>query len=205
MTGVRQLDMLRALAGQHGPTNAAFRAPQEQDDLSISTAVHYELDDDDFLLSEPLSNKRFRLDPEEEFNAWVYGCPPASHTALPMQMDFEDLLEEPEEHEVHVGAGGKRIYENSIDPMKTWRTWLPTLYNESIRHHSLGHALYSRTCCNPQCNLVLAEANAPRPLKPGFTESLYRCRTCGPAVLCRRCCIDRHILCPVHIVEELYK
>lgn len=85
--------------------------------------------------------------------------------------------------------------------MKTWQTWLPTFCSESLRYHSLGHALYSQACCNPDCRLVLAATDAPRPLQPGFTSALYRCRTCGPAVLCGDCCIKQHTLSPVHIIE----
>ncbi|KIY60959.1 hypothetical protein CYLTODRAFT_460260 [Cylindrobasidium torrendii FP15055 ss-10] len=199
---VHQLDMLRTLATRHGPINSAFRAPQDEDNTSISTAHHFELDDDDFLLSKTLSNKRFCLDPEEEFNAWVYGCPPSSQTNLPHSMDFNDMLLELDEFETHVGADGRRIYKNSIDPMKTWQTWLPVFCSESLRYHGLGHTQYSRACCNPDCRLVLAAPDAPRPLQQGFISALYQCRTCGPAVLCRRCCIRQHSLSPVHIIEE---
>lgn len=107
-----QLDRLRLpipRAGSHY-VNAAFRGPLDTLPTDYDMAHHYELDDDDFLFSQPFS-KRVRLDPEEEFNTWVYGAAPDRYEPLDATMDNDDLHFDGDSY-VHVS--GRRVYENSV-------------------------------------------------------------------------------------------
>ncbi|KIY61963.1 hypothetical protein CYLTODRAFT_494956 [Cylindrobasidium torrendii FP15055 ss-10] len=193
-------DFRAPLTNKRTHINSAFRGPLDSLPTDAVSAHHLEIDEEDCVYSQPIAPKRLRLDNgdfNDEFNSWVYNRP---ETLGDVNGEISDLPapSNADEATTYVGHGA---YENSIDPMKTWRTHQATFLQERMRFHGLGNAIHNPRCSVPKCNTRYV-SNAEHPLPDGTTDTLFRCRTCGNFLVCGSCCLERHRHNPTHIIEE---
>ncbi|KAJ7429980.1 hypothetical protein B0H11DRAFT_1765938 [Mycena galericulata] len=133
-----------------------------------------------------VGHKRRRLRPGELSDPlanWV----PVNDEAVDLKEDAE-LLEEMEKVS---GTGKRKRYESSDDPMAQWRTEKQFFLDETVRRQGLGDAMRSPRCA--LCSEAVGSDSLPR---------FFRCVDCGEFLQCQRCCITRHQLTPLHLLEE---
>ncbi|KAJ7022824.1 hypothetical protein C8F04DRAFT_970935 [Mycena alexandri] len=69
---------------------------------------------------------------------------------------------------------------------------------ETVWMHGLGYSSRS-----PKCGLCRCAVGAEAASSPGVEpQRFFRCGKCGVFLQCKECCLERHILTPLHFLEE---
>lgn len=71
--------------------------------------------------------------------------------------------------------------------MSLWRPLKGLFGDELVRHDGLGDHLH-----DPKCSFC--ESSHP-------TSRIFKCRDCGQFLQCMACCLSRHKLSPLHVLE----
>lgn len=68
---------------------------------------------------------------------------------------------------------------------------------ETVWMHGLGYSSRS-----PKCGLCRCAVGAEAASSPGVEpQRFFRCGKCGVFLQCKECCLERHILTPLHFLE----
>ncbi|KAK6993086.1 CxC2 domain-containing protein [Favolaschia claudopus] len=133
-----------------------------------------------------VAHKKRRLNPSHLNDQWAQWIPVPEDNR-----DDEDesvsQLPDLDTGEEGVRTGKRKEYVSSRDPMSLWRPLAGDFLDELLRHEGLGD--YS-DC--PQCTVCGAKGSI----------RLFKCGDCGQFLQCQGCCISRHQLTPLHVLEE---
>ncbi|KAJ7093757.1 hypothetical protein C8R44DRAFT_890661 [Mycena epipterygia] len=89
-----------------------------------------------------------------------------------------------------VATKKRKSYASSDDPMSLWRPLKGYFLDELVRHDSLGDDLDS-----PECAHCYAKYDA-------IHTRIFKCVECGVFLQCGDCCLNGHVLTPLHTIEE---
>ncbi|KAJ7492940.1 hypothetical protein B0H11DRAFT_2228263 [Mycena galericulata] len=133
-----------------------------------------------------ISHKKRRVKPSElddSYAQWI-PVPDAAYE------DVEGLDSSPMDGVASsTGARKRKEYASSDDPMSLWRPLKALFADQLVRHDGLGDDF-----CAPRCAVCSLSYTA--------TTRLFKCRDCGQFLQCKTCCLSRHELTPLHVIEE---
>ncbi|KAJ7840769.1 hypothetical protein B0H13DRAFT_2366052 [Mycena leptocephala] len=129
-----------------------------------------------------MTHKKRRLNPKhlhDRFAQWI----PVDDTN-----DFEsDLADQISAVPDNLTSSAKRkAYTSSDDPMALWRPLKRFFLDEIMCTEGLGYSAPSPCCA------VCKKAD----------ESLFKCAECREFLQCKTCCVQRHVLTPLHLLKE---
>ncbi|KAJ7116090.1 hypothetical protein C8R44DRAFT_628252 [Mycena epipterygia] len=90
-------------------------------------------------------------------------------------------------------TGKRKRYASSDEPMSLFPAVQQLFLNETLWHEGLGYSHSSQVCA--LCKRPLG-ADAPA------GQRLFRCEDCGIFAQCEQCCMSRHALGPLHVLQE---
>ncbi|KAJ6449815.1 hypothetical protein C8R47DRAFT_999092 [Mycena vitilis] len=90
----------------------------------------------------------------------------------------------------------RKRYASSDEPMSEFAEVQQLYLNETMHMHGLGYDTASQQC--GLCEQPLGEAAA----KGSGRRRIFRCQQCGVFLQCLECCLARHALAPLHVLDE---
>ncbi|KAJ6474617.1 hypothetical protein C8R47DRAFT_1221017 [Mycena vitilis] len=131
-----------------------------------------------------VAHKKRRLNPENLHDAFAQWIP------VQDDHDFEpDIADEISAVPDNLTSSAKRkAYTSSDDPMAQWRPLKQFFLDELLWSYGLGYSATSPCCA------LCATAIPP-------DERIFKCSECGESLQCRSCCLERHALTPLHLLQ----